>query len=169
MAATDVGARGAIDQSSADERASDPERPLGAYMAISGVYAGSVGGLVAWLWRSGRTVAERPNAPDLLLVTVAAHKLTRLIAKDRVTSPLRHPFTEYEGEAGPGEVDEKARGTGLRGALGELLICPHCLGLWVATALSAGLIVAPRATPLGHSYARSVGSRRRGAVTRTPM
>src|SRR5689334_12890219 len=99
MAATDVGARGAIDHSSPDSRASEPGRPLGAYTAISGVYASLVGGFVAWLWRSGRTVPQRPNAPDLLLATVATHKLTRLIAKDRVMSPLRHPFTEHQGEA----------------------------------------------------------------------
>ena len=29
---------------------------------------------------------------------------------------------------------------------GELLICPYCIGMWVASALAAGLIVAPRPT-----------------------
>lgn len=83
---------------------------------------------------------------DLALLTVATHKGSRLIAKDRVTSTVRAPFTEFESDAGPGEVNERARGRGLRRAVGELLICPHCLGLWVATALAAGLIVAPRPT-----------------------
>jgi hypothetical protein len=39
-----------------------------------------------------------------------------------------------------------ARGTGLRRAIGELLICPYCVGMWIAAAFTAGLIVAPRAT-----------------------
>jgi Protein of unknown function (DUF1360) len=146
MPATNIRAPGVTNHGSQGEPASELNRPLGAYTAISGVYAGAVGGFVAWLWRSGRKVPQRPNGPDLLLMSVATHKLSRLIAKDRVTSALRHPFTEYQGEAGPGEVDERARGTGLRRALGELLVCPYCLGLWVATAFSAGLIVAPRAT-----------------------
>ena len=146
MAATDIGAPGVTDHSSRSERPSEPERPLGAYAAISGVYAGATGGFAAWLWRSGRKLPHRPIASDLMLMTVATHKLSRMIAKDRVTATLRHPFTEFEGDAGPGEVDEQARGAGFRRAVGELLICPYCLGLCVATAFSAGLIVAPRAT-----------------------
>jgi hypothetical protein len=69
-----------------------------------------------------------------------------LIAKDRVTSTVRAPFTRFEGDAGPGEVSEAARGRGLRRAFGELLVCPYCLSLWIATAFAAGLAVAPRPT-----------------------
>lgn len=47
---------------------------------------------------------------------------------------------------GPSEVDEAARGHGLRRAIGELLICPYCLGPWVSTAFLAGLAASPRAT-----------------------
>jgi Protein of unknown function (DUF1360) len=124
----------------------EPERPLRAYSLLTGIYAALTGVVAAWLWRSRRAVPPRPQEIDLLLAAMGTHKLTRLIAKDRVTSPLRHPFTEFQGDAGPGEVDEKARGTGLRRAIGELVVCPYCLGLWVATAFSIGLIIAPRAT-----------------------
>jgi hypothetical protein len=63
-----------------------------------------------------------------------------------VTSAARAPFTEYQGDSGAGEVEEAARGHGMRRAIGELLLCPYCLGMWIATAFTAGLIVAPRAT-----------------------
>jgi Protein of unknown function (DUF1360) len=63
-----------------------------------------------------------------------------------VTSALRHPFTSYQGEAGPGEVEEAAKGSGLRRAIGELLVCPYCIGMWIAAAFTAGLVVAPRPT-----------------------
>jgi hypothetical protein len=63
-----------------------------------------------------------------------------------VTSTVRAPFTRFEGDAGPGEVSEAARGRGLRRALGELLVCPYCVGLWIATAFAAGFVVAPRPT-----------------------
>jgi hypothetical protein len=72
--------------------------------------------------------------------------VSRVVAKDRVTAPLRAPFTEFQEEGGPGEVEEKPRGRGLRRAIGELLVCPFCLGQWVATAALAGFAVAPRAT-----------------------
>jgi len=104
------------------------------------------GAFSTWLRASGRELPERVDPGDLALLTVATHKGSRLIAKDRVTSTARAPFTEFESDAGPGEVNERARGRGLRRAVGELLTCPHCLGLWVAGALAAGLIVAPRRT-----------------------
>jgi hypothetical protein len=77
---------------------------------------------------------------------VATHKLSRLIARDRVTSAFRAPFTRFQGDAGPGEVNEAARGHGLRRAIGELLVCPYCLDLWVSAGLVGGLIAAPRST-----------------------
>jgi hypothetical protein len=63
-----------------------------------------------------------------------------------VTSPLRAPFTELEEPGGPAELEERSRGTGVRRAIGELLICPYCLGLWVVAAFSLGLLFAPRLT-----------------------
>jgi hypothetical protein len=82
----------------------------------------------------------------VVLIGTASHKLSRLIAKDKVTSPFRAPFTELEGKGGPGELEEASRGTGARKAIGELLVCPYCLGLWVVAAFSVGLLFAPRLT-----------------------
>jgi hypothetical protein len=122
------------------------ERPLGGYGVLMGTFAGAVGGFAAWHRRSGRELPERVGAGDLALVTVATHKASRMIAKDRATSTLRAPFTHFEDDAGPGEVSEAVRGHGLRRAIGELMICPYCLGLWISAAFVAGLIIAPRAT-----------------------
>jgi len=130
-----------------DERAAkESARPLASYTALTALFAGLCGGFAAWMRRSGRALPERVGPGDLALVTVATHKLSRLITKDRVTSAIRHPFTRYQEDAGRGEVEEEARGTGLRRAIGELLICPYCLGMWVAAAFTAGLAVAPRPT-----------------------
>jgi hypothetical protein len=122
------------------------ERPLGGYAALMATFGAAAAGFAAWLRTSGRELPERPSAADLALITVATHKASRLLAKDRVTSTIRAPFTEFDGDAGPGEVSENARGRGLRRAVGELIICPYCLGAWIAGAFTAGLIVAPRPT-----------------------
>jgi Protein of unknown function (DUF1360) len=37
-----------------------------------------------------------------------------------------------------------ARGRGFRRADGELLVCPYCVGLWIASALTGVLILVPR-------------------------
>ena len=58
------------------------------------------------------------------------------------------PFASYEGTAGPAEVQEEVRGTGSRKTIGELVTCPFCTSVWVATGLTAGLVFLPRATRL---------------------
>jgi hypothetical protein len=122
------------------------ERPLGGYGVLMGAFTAAAGAFGAWLQRSGRELPERMQTGDLVLVSVATHKASRLVAKDRVTSTLRAPFTRFQDDAGPSEVSEAARGHGLRRAIGELIVCPYCLGLWISAASAAGLIVAPRAT-----------------------
>jgi Protein of unknown function (DUF1360) len=126
------------------EYAHGEDRPIGSHLALVIAYNGLVGAFLAARARKG--LPGRIGIGDLLLAGVATHKLSRVIAKDRVTAPLRAPFTEFEGEGGPGEVEEKPRGRGMRRAVGELLVCPFCLGQWVATGLLAGLAVIPRAT-----------------------
>jgi hypothetical protein len=124
-------------------------RPLGGYVLVMTVFAAVVGlvGLLAAL--TGRGLPRRIAPYDLALVTVGTHKLSRTISKDAVTSPLRAPFTRYRGTGGPAEVMEEARDTSpLRHALGELLSCPFCLDMWVATGFTIGLLFAPRFTRL---------------------
>jgi hypothetical protein len=122
------------------------ERPLGSYALLTATYVGGCAGFAAWWRRAGRPLPERPAPADLLLISIATHKLARLIAKDRVFSALRAPFTRFQHDAGPGEVEEAARGQGLQRAIGELVVCPYCLSVWLATAFTAGLIAAPRPT-----------------------
>jgi hypothetical protein len=95
-------------------------------------------------------VPERPATSDVVLISIATHKLSRLLAKDSVTSPLRAPFTRYAEPGGAAEVNEEVRdqGSTVRHAIGELVTCPFCLALWVATGLTGGLVLAPRLTRL---------------------
>jgi uncharacterized protein DUF1360 len=120
--------------------------PLGSYAVAMVVFNLLFGAALLLAKRTGRPLPERVGAADLLTVGVASHKLSRVIAKDKVTSPLRAPFTTYEGESGPSEFSESSRGDGPRKAIGEMLICPYCMGLWVVAAFSLGLLFAPRLT-----------------------
>ena len=124
------------------------ERPIGGYAVLSNGFAGAVGGAAVGLRASGKQLPSGFGIGDVVLGGVATHKLSRLLTKDKITSFLRVPFTEYQGPGGPGEVEEKPRGAGVRHAVGELLTCPYCLGLWVAAAYGLGLVSAPRTTRL---------------------
>lgn len=133
-------------RSVAQEYSPAEQQPLRGYALLMAVFSGGAGAFAAWFRRSGRELPERMRGEDLLLLTLASHKASRLISKDRVTSAIRAPFTRYDGVGGPGEVSEKPRGRGLRAVVGELLVCPYCLGMWTSAALTAGLLVAPRFT-----------------------
>jgi hypothetical protein len=122
---------------------SDEHRPLAAYGLLTIAFGALFGGGTTAL---RDRLAERPSPADLALAGVATYKISRLIAKDRVTSVLRAPFTRYEGESGPSEVSESPRGRGLQLALGELLVCPYCIGQWVGGAMALGQVAAPRTT-----------------------
>jgi len=120
-------------------------RPLGGHIALVSLFGGGVAAAAYGQRRSGRPLPERVPAGDLVLMSIATYKLSRLIAKDRITSFIRRPFTRYIGESErPSEVTEEARGTGLQRAIGELLICPYCLGQWVGTGLLAVYLRDPR-------------------------
>ncbi|GGU58643.1 DUF1360 domain-containing protein [Streptomyces lavendofoliae] len=120
------------------------ERPMSGYAVTLATYAAYAGGWAALIRRHGR-LPERHEASDIALTAIAAFRVSRLLTKGAVTSPLRKPFTTYEGAQGPAEVSERPR-HGLRHAAGELLTCPFCMSMWVTTALTAGRCVWPRAT-----------------------
>jgi hypothetical protein len=120
--------------------------PFLPYLAFMSIFGTLVSAALLLARRQGRELPAKVRPEELLLVGTASHKLSRIIAKDKVTSPLRAPFTELEGKGGPAELEESSRGTGLRRAIGELLICPYCLDLWVVAGFSVGLLFAPRLT-----------------------
>jgi len=130
----------------AREYAHGEDRPLGGYVKIMSTYAASIAGLSALAAARGRPVPDRPAPADVALVALATAKLSRLTTRATVTSPLRAPFTRFEGAAGPAELNEKVRGHGLRHSVGELLTCPFCMSQWIATGFTFGLILAPRVT-----------------------
>lgn len=124
--------------------AAGAERPLGSYAGLLATYAGLVGGLVATGRSRGARLPERVPLEDLALLAVGTFRASRLVTKDSVTAVARAPFTRFEEPAGPGEVHEEVVGTGAQHAVGELLSCPFCISVWMATVGVFGMVVFPR-------------------------
>ena len=125
------------------------ERPLGGDLGAMGVYLGLVTAGAAAVRASGRELPERIPLGDAVLLTLATFRLARRLAKAPVTSPIRAPFTTFQGTSGHAEVAEEVREHGgVKHAVGELLTCPFCLAQWVGTAFVFGYATAPRATRL---------------------
>ena len=111
-------------------------RPLPEYATLVTVFSAALGGFLVL----GRNrLPERIGLGDLARVGVASYKVGRLVAKDEVTSWVRAPVTRDE------EAQEPER-EGMARALGELVTCPYCIGLWVSAVLTAALAVRPRET-----------------------
>jgi hypothetical protein len=136
----------------------EDERPLAAYALLAMVFNALFGAflVIARRRQLGDALAGQATPGNLLLLGIATHKLSRLIAKDRVTSPLRAPFAIYESEASASEVNERPIGRGIRRAIGDLLTCPFCVSQWVAAFLGFGAVLFPRVTRFVASIAAVV-------------
>jgi Protein of unknown function (DUF1360) len=121
------------------------EQLLAEYATLLGFYITSVAVLTGLAMEKDR-FPRKFGLLDLALLGIATHKLSRIVAKDRITSILRAPFVTYICGAGAGEVEEEPRGRGIQRGIGHLVSCPYCMAPWCATALAFSLLFAPRAT-----------------------
>lgn len=122
--------------------------PLFSYGVLAGVFNLVFAAFLLAARLTGRSIPERLDVKDIALLGMATHKLSLLGSQDAITSPLRAPFTELEEKESPKKIDEKPRGEGLRRSVGELLTCQFCLSVWVASLLTYGFVLVPRATRL---------------------
>jgi hypothetical protein len=130
---------------------SDEPQPHGSHLTVIAIYTALLSALLLTAERK-KVLPKQTPWGDLLLLGIATHKLSRLMTKATATSAIRAPFTRYERPSPiPGELHEEPRGEGVQQTVGELLTCPFCLGTWIATAFTGGLMLAPGA-------ARAVGS-----------
>ncbi len=121
---------------------------LYSYSALMGIFS-LIFALFLLLSRlTGRPIPERIEARDIALLGMAAHKMSMVGSQDAIMSPLRAPVTEIQKKESPKKVDEQPRGEGLRRSIGELLTCKFCLGVWLASFLTYGLVLVPRLTRL---------------------
>jgi hypothetical protein len=112
-----------------------------AYLALTGLF------LTIFALFSARRRRQSDIAPlqarDLVMLGFATFRLGHLISFDKVTEPLRLPFTETKMDDFGAAMTVEARGEGVQRALGELVSCPICSGTWVAAALVYGLNLFP--------------------------
>ena len=119
----------------------EPKPPYGTYAALVGLFGAGMAGVGALASREAHR-SERLTALDLAVLSAATFKAARTVAHDEVLSFLRQPFVQGEAHEG----DEKPLETGdARQAIGELLTCSRCIGMWAAAGVVALHTVAPRA------------------------
>ncbi len=100
------------------------------------------------LWQlSPRLTSLSLLEPYLLIIFgLAIYRGANIIANETITKPLRRPFVTLFKRYG--KEQEKPRERGFRGALGGLLTCPSCVGVWVAAVMVYGYLIAPKPTTI---------------------
>jgi hypothetical protein len=100
------------------------------YAALSLLY----GALLAGAAVSARGRAPIPSA-ELPALAAASFRLSKLLVNEKVESWLRQPFVD--------EANRRPKGSRLRYAVGELLLCTRCAGAWSSLGLVALRLHAP--------------------------
>jgi hypothetical protein len=113
-------------------------RPLPEYAMLVVVFGTALGG---FLVLARNRLPERIGFFDVARLGLASYKIGRLVAKDEVTTWMRAPVTRDE------DAQEPER-EGMARALGELVTCPYCIGVWVSAGLTGALALRPRQTRL---------------------
>ena len=114
----------------------DDERPLPEYAVLAAAFWTVFGTFVA---TNRDRLPQRVPASDVVAVALSTYKLSRVLTKEDVTAFVRAPVTE-DPEA------QKPKRAGIARVLGELVTCPYCVGLWIASSLSYSLVLFPRET-----------------------
>lgn len=105
------------------------------YAALSAGWGALLGGLLV----AARDKGDEPvRSTELLPIGLATFALSKLVAKEKVDAWMRVPFVEEHAEG------LRPKGTGVRYAVGELLTCTRCVGVWSALGLTALRVTRPR-------------------------
>ena len=113
--------------------------PYSTYAALVGLFGVGMGALSGIASLRGRR-PEQLTPLDLAVLSAATFKAARTVAHDEVLSFLREPFVQGEAHEGG---EEPVKG-GTRQAIGELLTCSRCIGMWAAAGVVGVHTVAPR-------------------------
>jgi hypothetical protein len=105
------------------------------YAALSAGWGALLGAVLV----AARDRGDEPvRSAEVLPLGLATFALSKLVAKEKVDAWMRVPFVEEHPEG------QRPKGTGLRYAIGELLTCTRCVGVWSALCLTALRVTRPR-------------------------
>jgi hypothetical protein len=105
------------------------------YAALSAGWGAMLGALLV----AARDKGDEPvRATEIVPLGIATFALAKLVSKEKVDAWVREPFVEETADG------RRPKGEGLRYAVGEMLTCTRCVGVWSALGLTALRVVRPR-------------------------
>jgi hypothetical protein len=105
------------------------------YAALSAGWGALLGGVLI----AARDKGDEPVRPaEVLPLGLATFALSKLVAKEKVDAWVREPFVDERADG------REPKGEGIRYAVGELITCTRCVGVWSALGLTALRVARPR-------------------------
>jgi hypothetical protein len=105
------------------------------YAALSAGWGALLGAVLV----AARDKGDEPvRAIEVLPLGLATFALAKLVSKEKVDAWVREPFVDERPDG------REPKGTGLRYAVGELITCTRCVGVWSALGLTALRVTRPR-------------------------
>jgi hypothetical protein len=105
------------------------------YAALSAGWGALLGAVLVAARDKGN---EPVSTAEVLPIGLAAFALAKLVSKEKVDAWVREPFVEERPDG------RRPKGTGMRYAVGEMLTCTRCVGVWSALGLTALRVTRPR-------------------------
>ncbi len=112
---------------------------------FSGFFLVVAVGMIYSLYRINGELPTTIPVFDLILITLATFRLTRLFVYDKITRFLRDTFQHVEetySQEGVTYVTKVERTSGPLRTAYELLICPWCFSIWAALFVLYGYFIA---------------------------
>lgn len=81
------------------------------------------------------------GASDIILLSLAAFRLTRLFVYDSIMKFFRESFSDAEQMNGEVILTKPVRGP--RRTLADLVSCPWCMGMWMAATVTFFYLLTP--------------------------
>jgi hypothetical protein len=97
--------------------------------------------LVLWWIKPLPNIVSHFSPWFILLLSLAVFRGADVISNEAIFAPVREPFVRHVHQHDK-EI-EKPLKFGFRGAMGSLLYCPSCTGVWVAMVLVYGYLMKP--------------------------
>jgi len=114
----------------------DPPTSPADYAVLSAGWVALLGAVLV----AARDKGDEPVAStEIVPLGIATFALAKLVAKEKVDRWVREPFVEEHADG-----RREPKGEGLRYAVGELLSCTRCVGMWSAAGLVALRVTRPR-------------------------
>lgn len=127
-------------------QAQEPRTRPTTYLSLTAAFWTGVGALPLLSRRMRDAAPPQTGALELVQMCAATYYVSRVVTQERAGSWVREAFVEPKPGAGEQPVvgdQQQPTGQGLRAAVGELVTCSRCVGLWSAAALQYMRTLAP--------------------------